>query len=149
MHLVGLTHPNKAGGNRISDARSLEMGTRLVLVPEADNAHDRNAILIYREGDLRNDIGYLDYVGARQICKLMERGATFSAEVNWINNDNPDLPKVYLCVSQLTEPIRRARPMRRNAPKYPPRFQDQSAAHTTTTASGGYIVRFIRRLFGF
>lgn len=24
-----------------------------MLVPEADNAHDRNAILIYREGDLR------------------------------------------------------------------------------------------------
>jgi HIRAN domain-containing protein len=149
MHLVGLTHPNRVGGNRISDARTLEMGTRLVLVPEADNAYDRNAILINREGDLRNDIGYLDYAGARQICKLMERGATFSAEVNWINNDNPDLPKVYLCVTQLTEPIRRARPMRRNAPKYPSRFQEQSPDDTTATASGGYIVRFIRRLFGF
>ena len=149
MHLVGLTHPNRVGGNRISDARTLEMGTRLVLVPEADNAYDRNAILIYREGDLRNDIGYLDYAEARQICKLMERGATFSAEVNWINNDNPDLPKVYLCVTQLTEPIRRARPMRRNAPKYPSRFQEQSPDDTTATASGGYIVRFIRRLFGF
>lgn len=116
--LVGLTHPNKRGEDRIALARKLVRGTQLLLVPEPDNPLDRNAILIYSADDPLSDIGYLDAVGARLFCRKMECGGKFSAEVCWIENSNPRLPKVYIYVFQLTEPVRNRRPARKNAPNY-------------------------------
>jgi hypothetical protein len=42
--LAGLTHPNKHGRVHMDLVRAMPMGTPLVLVPEPDNQHDRNAI---------------------------------------------------------------------------------------------------------
>jgi hypothetical protein len=116
--LVGLTHVNHLGNDRVALARKLSIGTSLVLVAYPNNPADRNAVLIYREDDQADDLGYLDSVGARMLCKLMERDAQFSAEVHWIDNDNINLPKVYIYVYQLSEPVHRRRPRRTNAPKY-------------------------------
>jgi hypothetical protein len=101
-------------------ARDLVIGNQLVLVPDPNNPADRNAILIYRDDNRVDDLGYLDANAAKRVCPLMERGATFSAEVYWINNDNPDLPKIYLYVFKLTEPASDRRPTRRNAVRYRP-----------------------------
>jgi HIRAN domain len=116
--LVGLTHKNKAGEDRIALARRLSIGTPLLMVQETNNPVDRNAILIYRADDPSNDLGYLDATGAKQFAKMMERGATFAAEVYWVNNDSPSLPQVYIYVYQLTEPLLKKRPTRKNAPEY-------------------------------
>ncbi len=116
--LVGLTHPNKQGHNRIALAQKLRTGMQLLLVPEPNNPVDRDAILIYSGDDPGNDLGYLDSIGAKQICRMIECGANFSAEVFWINNHNHALPKVYIYVFQLTATTRSHRPARKNAPRY-------------------------------
>jgi hypothetical protein len=121
--LAGLTHKNKRGEDRIALARQLAIGTPLLLVQEPNNRVDRNAILIFRADDPDNDLGYLDASGAKQFAKMMERGATFSAEVSWINNDNPSLPQIYIYVYQLTEPLLKKRPTRKNAAAYKGRNQ--------------------------
>jgi hypothetical protein len=116
--LVGLTHPNKRGQDRIALSRRLAIGTPLLLVLDPHNPVDRNAILIYRADDMENDLGYLDATGAEQFAKMMECGATVTAEVMWINNDNASLPQVHIFVYQMTEPFLTKRPTRKNAPKY-------------------------------
>jgi hypothetical protein len=116
--MVDLRHKNKQGKDRTALARRLAVGTALLLVPEPENSVDRNAILIYSADDPDNDIGYLDATGARQISKMMECGATFTADIYWINNDNPALPQVYIYVFQMTEPLLKRRPVRKNAPNY-------------------------------
>jgi hypothetical protein len=45
--LVGLTHKNKAGEDRIALARRVTIGTPLLLVQETNNPIDGSAILIY------------------------------------------------------------------------------------------------------
>lgn len=116
--LVGLTHLNKNGNDRLALARSLSIGTPLVLVPEQNNVVDRNALLIYRADDLTEDLGYLDATGAKQICRMIECGARFEAEVYWIDSSKPQFPKIYIWVYQLTAMTRNHRPVRRNAPNY-------------------------------
>ena len=115
--LVGLTHPNKNGKDRLVLARTLNVGTPLVLVPERNNALDRNAILIYRADDPKEDLGYLDATGAKQICRMIECGAKFDADVYWIDNRR-DFPKIYIWVYQLTAVAEKRRPARQNAPAY-------------------------------
>jgi hypothetical protein len=85
----------------------------LVLVREPDNPLDRNAVLIYRADD-----GYMDVTGAAHFCPLIERGATFSAQVYWINRDRPDYLKVYIWLFQLSEPVLKKRPVRLGVPRY-------------------------------
>jgi hypothetical protein len=116
--LAGISHPNKLGRDRMSLVQTLEVGTQLVLVPEPNNPLDRDAILIYREGDLENDLGYLDSNGAKLFCKMIERGATYSAEVNWINKDNPQFFDVHIYVFHLNEPVLGRRPARDDAIRY-------------------------------
>lgn len=94
--LVGLTHPNKNGKDRLALVGSLSIGTPLVLVSEPNNAFDRNAVLIYRADDLHDDLGYLDALGAKQICRMMECGATFDADVYRIEQREPEIPHVYI-----------------------------------------------------
>lgn len=129
--LVGLTHPNKRGADRRPLWRQLLRGTPLVLVPEPDNAFDRNAILIYRADDLANDLGYMHATGAKRICPLIERGAIFTADVYWINNKSEFYPEVYMYIYQMTEPIRHARPQRRRAAQYPPSQIAERASEPT------------------
>jgi hypothetical protein len=146
--LVGLTHVNQLGNDRVALARKLSTGTSLVLVPNPSNPLDRNAILIYRSDDLDDDLGYLDAIGAKQLCKLIERGATFSAEVYWIDNDNSDLPKVYIFICQITEPVHRRRPRRLNAPDYKqPKIQ--SAVWAESGVRHSYLTRFILKIIGY
>jgi hypothetical protein len=116
--LVGLTHPNKNGTDRVGLARGLQIGTRLALVPEPDNAFDRNAVLIFRFDDLENDLGYIHAMQAKRICRMIECGATFDAEVYWIDKQRPEFPDVYMWLYQLTLMTRSRRPTRYDAPTY-------------------------------
>ena len=116
--LAGYSHPNKRGVDRLPLIRRLTKGTKLVLVPEPDNAYDRNAILVYRANDLDNDVGYLDSTGAKMICPLIERGATFSAEVLYVWFEKPNVPVVGILIFQSTPTLRKARPVHIGAPVY-------------------------------
>jgi hypothetical protein len=116
--LKGLSHPNKNGKDRLALARSLSVGTPLVLVPDPSNAYDRNAVLIYRADDPTEDLGYLDATGAKEICRMIECGATFDADVYWIDKHEPDFPKIYMWVYQLTPMTLKRRPARHDAPVY-------------------------------
>jgi hypothetical protein len=100
--------------------KRLQQGTKIVLVPEPDNPYDRNAILLYNADDLENDIGYLDSTGAKQICGLIERGATLSAEVFYVWYKNPNSPYVRIMIWQLTPALQSHRPIRKGAPVYKP-----------------------------
>ena len=95
--LVGITHLNKQGKPRAALIESLEIGNPLVLLPEPDNQFDRNAILVYRTGRPDDDIGYMDAVGAKRICSLIERGATFRAEVSWLDRKKSFLKVYFMC----------------------------------------------------
>jgi hypothetical protein len=97
----------------------LTRGTKLVLVPEPDNQYDRNAILVYVEGDLENDLGYLHSSSAKKFCRMMECGATFSAEVYYIyRKPRTNYPEVCIYLYQLTPMTTTRRPIRKGAPEY-------------------------------
>lgn len=49
----------------------LSVGTPLVLVPDPDNAYDRNAVLIYRADYRTEAVGYSDATGAKQIGGIL------------------------------------------------------------------------------
>jgi hypothetical protein len=116
--LVGLTHSNKNGTDRLGLARGLQIGTPLTLLPEPDNKYDRNAVLICRRDDLNNDLGYIHATQAKRICRMIECGATFDAEVYWIDKRKPELPDVFMFIYQLTPMTSARRPVRYNAPTY-------------------------------
>jgi hypothetical protein len=99
---------------------TLKIGTELTLVPEPRNPMDRNAILIYVSGDLENDIGYLDHSRAKNVARMMECGATFSAEVYWIDRTRRDFPKFYIYIYHLTPMTRSRRPVRKGVSAYNP-----------------------------
>lgn len=115
--LVGISHQNKLGQSRMDLIRTLECGTSLTLVPEPNNKFDRNAILVHRTDMPNSDLGYMDATGAKKFCKLMERGATFSAQVSWINS-RTSYPEIYFYIFQLSEPTIPKRPVSRNAIEY-------------------------------
>jgi HIRAN domain len=132
-NLVGLTHPNKRGENRMELIRSMPIGTELTLVPEPGNAADRNAILVYRADDPTNDLGYMHAIQAKQFSPLIERGATFSAQLNWINRERPDYLEAYFYVFQLTPPVSKSRSVRRDAPHYDGRRSQHSRDESQTS----------------
>ncbi len=55
--VVGVSHSNKRGVDRMNLVQKLKVGTKLVLVPDPDNPTDRNAILVYAADDVENYIG--------------------------------------------------------------------------------------------
>ncbi|HEY1804956.1 MAG TPA: HIRAN domain-containing protein [Terracidiphilus sp.] len=116
--LVGFSHPNKHGLNRLDLVRKLSRGSKLVLVPEPENPVDRNAILVYSADDLENDLGYLDATGAKKICRMIECGAAFTADLAFFWGRDPDFPTVYIYVYQLTPMQQAHRPIRKDAPEY-------------------------------
>ena len=117
--VVGLSHPNKYGRDRMALVNNLSRGTKLVLVPEPDNPCDRNAILVYIEGDLENDLGYLYSSAAKKICRMIECGSTFSAEVYYIyRKPRSNYPEVCVYLYQLTPMTSNRRPIRKGAPEY-------------------------------
>lgn len=117
--VVGFSHPNKHGRDRMAFVNHLTRGTKLVLVPEPNNPYDRNAILIYIQGDLENDIGYLFSPTAKKICRMIECGATFSAEVYYIyRKPGSNYPEVCIYLYQLTPLTTNRRPIRKGAPEY-------------------------------
>jgi hypothetical protein len=118
--LAGFSHLNRNGIDRLPLIKNLTRGCKLVLVPEADNQYDRNAILIYSADDLENDIGYLDSTGAKYIAPLIERGATFRGEVFDVWFQKPNVPNIRIMVYQLTPTPRKQRPVRKDAPVYVP-----------------------------
>ncbi len=133
--LKGLSHPNKNGKDRLVLARTLSVGTPLVLVPDPNNEYDRNAVLIYRADDPTEDLGYLDATGAKQVCRMIECGATFDADVYWIDRHDPDFPKIYLWVYQLTPMTRKSRPMRHDAPHYSQSTRPERAFSSTPSSA--------------
>jgi len=117
--IVGLGHANKHGRDRMLFIKHLTIGTRIVLIPEPNNPLDRNAILVYLQGDFENDIGYLHSSCAKRICRMMECGATFSAQVYWINqNSRRQFPEVFIFIYELTPMTLVRRPTRKGAPEY-------------------------------
>lgn len=117
--VVGLSHTNKCGRDRMGFVNHLTRGTKLVLVPEPDNPYDRNAILVYVEGDRENDLGYLHSSSAKKFCRMMECGATFSAEVYYIyRKPRTNYPEVCIYLYQLTPMTTNRRPIRKSAPEY-------------------------------
>ena len=146
-HLAGFSHPNKWGLDRRALIKKLGKGSKLVLVPEPDNAYDRNAILLYSADDLENDIGYLDSTGANQVCALLERGATFSAEVFYVWYERPDVPTVRIFIYQLTTAFLKHRPIRKGAPVYGVAHREvigarETAAMQNQRAVGAPEIRF-------
>jgi hypothetical protein len=94
-------------------------GTKLVLIPEPDNPYDRNAILFYIQGDLENDVGYLHSSAAKKISRMIECGATFSAEVYYIyRKPRSNYPEVCVYIYQLTPLTTNRRPIRKGAATY-------------------------------
>jgi hypothetical protein len=57
-------------------------------MPEPHNPADKNAILVYREGDCLNDLGYIQRSDAKTIAPLMRRGLPLFARVEdfWIGD---------------------------------------------------------------
>ncbi len=110
--LVGMTHLNKRGLSRLPLIDNLRIGDKLILVPDPANEHDRNAILVYGEGDRDNDLGFVHRMKAKQICPLIERGAVFTAQLYWIDRQKPDYPKPYIYLFKWQEPTLRRRPGR-------------------------------------
>jgi hypothetical protein len=100
--VVGLNDPNKRGANRLDLVRQLTKGTKLVLIPDSDSSADRNAMLVFRADDRENDLGYLDDTGAEIVSRMMKCGATFSAELESIWDEDPRFPHVSILVYQLT-----------------------------------------------
>jgi hypothetical protein len=148
--LVGLTDKNKLGSDRITLVRQLAIGSRLVLLPEPDNSADPNAILVYSEDDLSEDLGYLKTPIAEAICRMMECGATFSAEVRWIDSYDPKRPEVFLFMFQLTDMIREMRPIRREVQRdevHQPQSQSPPPGNTYRDR-GGLLGRIIGWFFG-
>ena len=147
--LKGLSHPNKNGKDRLVLARTLSVGTPLVLVPDPNNEYDRNAVLIYRADDPTEDLGYLDATGAKQVCRMIECGATFDADVYWIDRHDPDFPKIYLWVyhSQSTRPERAFSSTPSSAP--PPTVPSFGQSVDAPESSGGPIRILIRLLKSF
>ena len=118
--VVGFSHPNKGGVDRMNLVQRLKVGTKLVLVPEPDNPVDRNAILVYAADDLENDIGHLHSSAAKYIARMMECGATFSAEVYYIHHGYKNYPEVCIFIYQLTPMTQKRRPVRKDATLYKP-----------------------------
>ena len=118
--VVGFSHPNKRGIGRMNLVQKLEIGPKLVLVPEPDNPVDRNAILVYAADDLENDIGHLHSSAAKYIARMMECGATFSAEVCYIHHGYKNYPEVCVFIYKLTPMTQKRRPIRKDAPLYKP-----------------------------
>lgn len=117
--VVGLSHTNKYGRDRMGFVNHLTRGTKLVLVPEPNNPYDRNAILVYVEGDLENDLGYLHSSSAKKFCRMMECGARFSAEVYYIyRKPRTNYPEVCIYLYQLAPMTTNRRPIRKGAPEY-------------------------------
>lgn len=118
--VVGLSHSNKYGRDRMAFLNHLTRGTKLLLVPEPDNPYDRNAVLVYMEGDVENDLGYLYSSAAKKICRMIECGATFSAEVYYVyrkpRSNYPEVCIIYLY--QLTPMTTNRRPIRKGASEY-------------------------------
>jgi hypothetical protein len=104
-HLAGISHPNKHGKDRVRLARHLCVGTPLVLKLEPDNPADQDAVLVYRYDDLAEDLGYLYSYTARFVAKKMRCGASYSAEVASIEDDDR-YPVYHLYVYQLTNTTR-------------------------------------------
>lgn len=127
--VVGFSHPNKRGVDRMTFVQRLTVGTKLVLVPEPENPVDRNAILVYIEGDLENDIGYLHSSAAKYIARMMECGATFSAEVYYIHHGAQNYPEVCVYIYHLTPMTRTRRPIRKDAPAYKPELPSAKREH--------------------
>jgi HIRAN domain len=71
--IVGLSHANKRGRDRMLFIKHLTKGTKLVLAPEPNNPLDGNAILVYLQGDFENDIGYQHSSGAKRISAAVIR----------------------------------------------------------------------------
>jgi hypothetical protein len=104
-HLAGISHPNKHGRDRVRLARHLHVGAPLALKLEPDNVADQDAVLVYRADDLAEDLGYLYSYTARSVAKKMRCGASFSAEVASIEDDDR-YPVYHLYVYQLTKTTR-------------------------------------------
>ena len=129
--VVGFSHPNKRGVDRMNLVQKLKVGTKLVLVPDPDNPVDRNAILVYAADDVENDIGYLHSSAAKYIARMMECGATFSAEVYYIHHGYKNYPEVCIFIYQLTPMTQKRRPIRKDAPLYKPELSSARREHVT------------------
>ena len=116
--IVGIMHPAKDGGSRMDRALGLVSHDKLILVPEPDNALDRNAILVYKASDPEHEIGHMASSAAKRICRMIECGATFSAEVFWIDIGKNGWASVHCSIEQLTPMTRTKRPTRYGAPVY-------------------------------
>lgn len=160
-NIVGFTHPNKRGVDRMSLVAKLQKGTKLLLVPEPNNAFDRNAVLVYAADDPENDIGYLHSSAAKYISKMMECGATFSAEVTYIHHGHNNYPEVSIYIYHLTPMTQKRRPVRKGAPVYKPASPDTTKqsiveessrpifeSHKEQQTDGSLWTRIIKSVFG-
>jgi hypothetical protein len=128
--VVGFSHPNRNGVDRINLVQKLKVGSKLVLVPDPDNPVDRNAILVYEGEDLENDVGYLHSSAAKYIARMMECGATFSAEVYYIRHGFKKYPEVCIFIYHLTPATQKRRPVRNGAPLYKPKRLSVQRGHS-------------------
>lgn len=86
--VVGAAHPNADGSNRQFEILLCHAGEPVVLIPEPENEHDRNAIAVYSCRDVQ--IGYISADRARLygerlrgdgVRAVFQRGSDFGA---WI-----------------------------------------------------------------
>jgi hypothetical protein len=62
-----------------------------------------------------------------------------------IDNDNPNLPKVYVYVYKLTEPVQKRRPTRKNVPRY----KSTAMMSDTVVKNGLNLSRFVNILINY
>jgi hypothetical protein len=107
MSLSGVTHSNLDGVNRQFHLKRTKRGSRVRLVREPDNRHDRFAVRVVNSHG--NTIGYLPS-GDRRMAEHLDRGGKYESHVvkvtggpNFLQMIFGRLGKNYGCVLEITK----------------------------------------------
>lgn len=85
FHIAGARHHIGCDGDNCGKALHLEVGDRLILVPEPMNEFDKNAIRIT---DRENkSLGYLPRYYSEIIAEYLKKGVTYECKVLEVNKD--------------------------------------------------------------
>ena len=76
--------------------KSLKIGDRLDLIPEPDNRHDHNAVMVTYKG---KQLGYLPRSENRHIAKILNAGLNpYEARIQSLYQDNPMYERIEICL---------------------------------------------------
>ena len=76
--------------------KSLKIGDRLDLIPEPDNRHDHNAVMVTYKG---KQLGYLPRSENRHIAKILNAGLNpYEARIQSLYQHNPIYERIEICL---------------------------------------------------